>query len=122
MSMTFVIPDNYPAELFPIECKIATNKMNANDDLGIQLPIIMEKCEYDVTDDNGNQVHVTSDLGYKYVYTATEPGVQKSSLHWTPVTERTSALRGIVELVRITGPIMVMYFWKQIISTMHIGW
>ena len=77
MSMTFVIPDNYPAELFPIECKIATNKMNANDDLGIQLPIIMEKCEYDVTDDNGNQVHVTSDLGYKYVYTATEPGVQE---------------------------------------------
>lgn len=77
MSMTFVIPDNYPAELFPIECKIATNKMNANDKLGIQLPIIMEKCEYDVTDDNGNQVHVTSDLGYKYVYTATEPGVQE---------------------------------------------
>ena len=77
MSMTFVIPDNYPAELFPIECKIATNKMNANDDLGIQLPIIMEECEYDVTDDNGNQVHVTSDLGYKYVYTATEPGVQE---------------------------------------------
>lgn len=77
MSMTFVIPDNYPAELFPIECKIATNKMNANDDLGIQLPIIMEKCEYDVTEDNGNQVHVTSDLGYKYVYTATEPGVQE---------------------------------------------
>ena len=77
MSMTFVIPDNYPAELFPIECKIATNKMNANDDLGIQLPIIMEKCEYDVTDDNGQQVHVTSDLGYKYVYTATEPGVQE---------------------------------------------
>lgn len=77
MSMTFVIPDNYPAELFPIECKIATNKMNANDKLGIQLPIIMEKCEYDVTDDNGQQVHVTSDLGYKYVYTATEPGVQE---------------------------------------------
>ena len=77
MSMTFVIPDNYPAELFPIECKIATNKMNANDDLGEQLPIIMEKCEYDVTDDNGQQVHVTSDLGYKYVYTATEPGVQE---------------------------------------------
>ena len=77
MSMTFVIPDNYPAELFPIECKIATNKMNANDDLGIQLPIIMEKCEYDVTDNNGQQVHVTSDLGYKYVYTATEPGVQE---------------------------------------------
>lgn len=77
MSMTFVIPDNYPAELFPIECKIATNKMNANDELGIQLPIIMEKCEYDVTDDNGNQVHVTSDLGYKYVYTATEPGIQE---------------------------------------------
>lgn len=77
MSMTFVIPDNYPAELFPIECKIATNKMNANDDLGEQLPIIIEKCEYDVTDDNGQTVHVTSDLGYKYVYTATEPGVQE---------------------------------------------
>ena len=77
MSMTFVIPNNYPEELFPIECKIATNKMNANNDLGEQLPIVIEQCEYDVTDDNGQEVHVTSDLGYKYVYTATEPGVQE---------------------------------------------
>ena len=76
MSMTFVIPDNYPEELFPIECKIATNKMNAHDDLEEPLPIIIEKCEYDVVD-NGQTVHVTSDLGYKYVYTATEPGVQE---------------------------------------------
>lgn len=77
MSMTFVIPDNYPEELFPIECKIATNKMNAHATLEEPLPIVMEKCEYDVTDDNGQQVHVTSDLGYKYVYTATEPGIQE---------------------------------------------
>ena len=77
MSMTFVIPDNYPEELFPIECKIATNKMNAHDDLEEPLPIVMEKCEYDIIDDDGQEVHVTSDLGYKYVYTATEPGVQE---------------------------------------------
>ena len=61
MSMTFVIPDNYPE----------------HDDLEEPLPIVMEKCEYDVVDDDGQTVHVTSDLGYKYVYMATEPGVQE---------------------------------------------
>lgn len=79
MSMTFVIPDNYPAELFPIECKIATNKMNANDDLGEQLPIIIEDCNFHIADENGdgNDENVSTTWGYKYVYTATQPGIQE---------------------------------------------
>lgn len=72
MSMTFVIPDNYPAELFPLECKITTNKMNANDELGEQLPIVIENCHFNIDGDD-----VTGSLGYKYVYTATEPGIQE---------------------------------------------
>lgn len=79
MSMTFVIPDNYPEELFPIECKIATNKMNANNELGVQLPIIIEECDFNIADETSDgendMVHTT--WGYKYVYTATEPGVQE---------------------------------------------
>ena len=79
MSMTFVIPDNYPAELFPIKCKIATNKMNANDDLGEQLPIIIEDCNFHIADENGdgNDEDVSTTWGYKYVYTATQPGIQE---------------------------------------------
>lgn len=77
MSMTFVIPDNYPEELFPITCKIATNKMNANNDLGIQLPIISEACEYDLVNEAGATYKRTTNWGYKFLYTATRPGVQE---------------------------------------------
>lgn len=77
MSMTFVIPDNYPEELFPISCKIATNKMNANDDLGIQLPIISEECKYTIENEAGGSVERTTNWGYKFVYTATRPGIQE---------------------------------------------
>ena len=77
MSMTFVIPDNYPEELFPITCKIATNKMNANSDLGIQLPIISETCEYDLVNEAGATYKRSTNWGYKFLYTATRPGVQE---------------------------------------------
>lgn len=72
MSMTFVIPDSYPAELFPIECKISTNKMNANSTLSGELPIIMENTKFKIGE---NSVQTT--WGYKYVYTATQPGIQE---------------------------------------------
>lgn len=72
MSMTFVIPETYPAELFPIECKISTNKMNANSALSGELPIIMEDTKFHVGQDS-----VKTTWGYKYVYTATEPGIQE---------------------------------------------
>lgn len=72
MSMTFVIPDNYPAELFPLECKISTNKMNANSQLSGELPIIMENTDFNI---DGTLVSTT--WGYKYVYIAEEPGIQE---------------------------------------------
>ncbi len=77
MSMTFVIPENYPEELFPITCKIGTNKMNANDDLGVQLPIVSETCEYQITNEAGATLTRRTDWGYKFVYTATRPGIQE---------------------------------------------
>lgn len=77
MSMTFVIPENYPEELFPITCKIATNKMNANNDLGVQLPIVSETCEYEITNEAGTTLTRRTDWGYKFVYTATRPGIQE---------------------------------------------
>lgn len=77
MSMTFVIPDNYPEELFPITCKIGTNKMNANDDLGVQLPIISENCEYVIDNELGTGITASTNWGYKFVYTATRSGIQE---------------------------------------------
>ena len=77
LSMTFVIPENYPAELFPITCKIATNKMNANNDLGVTLPIVSEECVYEVTNEAGATLTRRTDWGYKFVYTANEPGIQE---------------------------------------------
>lgn len=79
LSMTFVIPDNYPSELFPITCKIATNTMNANDDLEVQLPVIIEDCEYHIETEDGEpkEPNRTANWGYKFVYTATRPGIQE---------------------------------------------
>lgn len=72
MSMTFVIPDTYPKELFPLECKISTNKMNANSQLSGELPIVMEDTKFQVGSDS-----IKTTWGYKYVYTVLEPGIQE---------------------------------------------
>ena len=72
MSMTFVVPDTYPAELFPFECKISTNKMNANSELSGELPIVMEDTKFRVGSDS-----IKTTWGYKYVYTVLEPGIQE---------------------------------------------
>ena len=72
MSMTFVVPDTYPAELFPFECKISTNKMNANSTLSGELPIVMEDTKFRVGSDS-----IKTTWGYKYVYTVLEPGIQE---------------------------------------------
>lgn len=72
MSMTFVVPDTYPAELFPFECKISTNKMNANSTLSGELPIVMEDTKFQVGSDS-----IKTTWGYKYVYTVLEPGIQE---------------------------------------------
>lgn len=77
MSMTFVIPENYPEELFPVTVKIATNKMNANNDLDIQLPIISEACEYEIENEDGTLTTKTTNWGYKFLYTANAPGIQE---------------------------------------------
>lgn len=75
--MTFVIPDNYPEELFPLACKIAANKITANDDLGIQLSIISEECKYNIDNEEGEEPDRIINWGYKHVYMATRPGIQK---------------------------------------------
>ena len=72
MSMTFVVPDTYPAELFPFECKISTNKMNANSTLSGELPIVMEDTKFQVGSDS-----IKTTWGYKYVYTVLKPGIQE---------------------------------------------
>ena len=51
--------------------------MNANDDLGVQLPIVSETCEYQITNEAGATLTRRTDWGYKFVYTATRPGIQE---------------------------------------------
>lgn len=99
MSMTFVIPDSYPEELFPITCKIATNKMNANSELGMQLPIISEKCQYSIVDESGNNYERTTNWGYKFIYTANRPGIQKIffKLNVTEGNDPTGTVEGCTE-------------------------
>ena len=86
VTMTFSIPDNYPEELLPITCKIATNRMNPVNMGENHFTTIVEKCEFQIThtDSQTGQTTVdthTTDWGYKFVYTINKPGVQE--VHFT---------------------------------------
>lgn len=85
VTMTFSIPDNYPEELFPITCKIATNRMNPINMGENHFTTIVEDCEYQIThtDSQTGQTTVdthTTDWGYKFAYTINKPGPQEIHL------------------------------------------
>ena len=63
----FTIPQDCPAELFPMNVLISTNELDVRYETGQVLPII-RKGEEGYGDDNG--------IGYKYVYEVTKPGEQ----------------------------------------------
>lgn len=87
VTMMFTIPEDCPEELFPMDVLISVNDMDIRNASGMVLPIIgSDDSRYG--EDNG--------IGYKYVLTATEPGVQrvylKSILDHTEESEKTVVL------------------------------
>ena len=70
VSIVFNIPDTYPEELFPVECKISCNLFDAN--TNNQLEVIEEETAFTI---DGQQVE--RDWDYKYVYKADKPGLHR---------------------------------------------
>lgn len=68
VTMMFTIPDDCPAELFPMDVLLSVNDMDIRNASGMVLPVIRAD-DPKYGDDNG--------IGYKYVLTVTEPGVQR---------------------------------------------
>lgn len=68
-TLVFTIPQDCPAELFPMNVLISTNELDVRSETGQVLPIIRKgEVGYgEVRDD---------DVGYKYVYEVTHPGEQ----------------------------------------------
>lgn len=70
VSIVFNIPDTYPEELFPVECKISCNLFDAN--TNNQLEVIEEETVFTI----GNKT-IERDWDYKYVYKADKPGLHR---------------------------------------------
>lgn len=70
VSIVFNIPDTYPEELFPVECKISCNLFDAN--TNNQLEVIEEETAFTI-----DGVKVERDWDYKYVYKADKPGLHR---------------------------------------------
>ena len=68
VTMMFHIPEDCPAELFPMDVLVSVNDLDVRNASGMVLPVIVEG-EEGYGEDNG--------IGYKYVLTVTEPGVQR---------------------------------------------
>ena len=79
MTMMFTIPENCPAELFPFDVLVSVNDLDVRAASGQSLPIIRRGQDgYDPDEDSDtNDNGYKYDIGYKYVYTVTGPGVQR---------------------------------------------
>lgn len=71
VTMMFTIPDDCPAELFPMDVLLSVNDMDIRNASGMVLPVIRAD-DPKYGEDNG--------IGYKYVLTVTEPGMQRAYL------------------------------------------
>lgn len=71
VTIMFSIPDDCPAELFPMDVLLSVNDMDIRNASGMVLPVIRED-DPRYGEDNG--------IGYKYVMTVTEPGMQRAYL------------------------------------------
>ena len=68
VTVMFTIPETCPEELFPLRILVSTNELDVRSAAGVALPVINDGDE-GYGEPNG--------IGYKYVYTATAPGVQR---------------------------------------------
>ena len=68
VTMMFTIPDDCPAELFPMDVLLSVNDMDIRNASGMVLPVIREE-DPKYGEDNG--------IGYKYVMTVEQSGPQR---------------------------------------------
>jgi hypothetical protein len=68
VTMMFHIPEDFPEEIFPMDVLVSVNDLDVRNASGMVLPIIL-RGEEGYGEDNG--------IGYKYVLTVHEPGVQR---------------------------------------------
>lgn len=68
VTMMFHIPDDFPREIFPFDVLVSVNDLDVRNASGMVLPVIL-KGQEGYGEDNG--------IGYKYVLTVNEPGVQR---------------------------------------------
>lgn len=68
VTVMFTIPETCPEELFPLRMLVSTNELDVRSAAGITLPVI----------NNGDEGYgEPNGIGYKYVYIADAPGVQR---------------------------------------------
>ena len=68
VTVMFTIPETCPEELFPLRVLVSTNELDVRSAAGITLPVI----------NNGDEGYgEPNGIGYKYVYIADAPGVQR---------------------------------------------
>lgn len=68
VTLMFTIPDSCPKELFPMDVLISVNELDVRNESGMKLPVITaDDSRYG--EDNG--------IGYKYVLSIAEPGMQR---------------------------------------------
>ena len=68
VTMMFHIPDDCPQELFPMDVLVTVNDLDVRNASGMVLPVITKEDER-YGEDNG--------IGYKYLLTVEQPGVQR---------------------------------------------
>lgn len=68
VTLMFTIPETCPEELFPLRVLVSTNELDVRSAAGVALPVINDGDE-GYGEPNG--------IGYKYVYIADAPGVQR---------------------------------------------
>ncbi len=68
VTVMFTIPETCPEELFPLRVLVSTNELDVRSAAGVALPVI----------NNGDEGYgEPNGIGYKYVYIADAPGVQR---------------------------------------------
>ena len=68
VTMMFHISEDFPEEMYPFDVLVSVNDLDVRNASGMVLPVIL-KGQEGYGEDNG--------IGYKYVLTITEPGVQR---------------------------------------------
>ena len=87
VTVMFTIPEICPEELFPLRVLVSTNELDVRSVAGIALPVINDGDE-GYGEPNG--------IGYKYVYIADAPGVQR--IYFENVLNHVGTDKGIVRI------------------------